>query len=450
MRRLGIFTLATLLVLSVYGGGRQRHEAIAGPSPWPNILVIVTDDQRVDTLSVMRKTRRWLARGGTNFRRAFATTPLCCPSRASLFTARYAHNHRVEDNTDAHLLDQDQTIQRILHDAGYQTGIVGKYFNGWLEATPPHFDRWAIYEKMYKPTWWNVQGRLQKETRYAPDVVTARAVQTFRWFERKDHPPWLLFITPFSPHPWGIEPAQRHRGAPVPRWRPSPAVGEADKSDKPLFVQEAAWRVKGARRLRRKQLRALLAVDDMMGRLRQELGRLGERSRTLVLFLSDHGMMWAEHGLRRKELPYTESVRIPLLARWPGHIEAGVRDFELVTNVDVATTILEAAGQTRETDGRSLLATERRDRLLLEHSPKARRIPWTWASMRTRTFQYIEWYDNAGLIVFREYYDLRQDPWQLENLLRDADAGNDPAPEMLAMLSSQLAADRTCAGSTCP
>ena len=130
------FAVAALLVAAV----------LAVPTPLtraqeerPNILVIITDDQRA-SMSFMPQTVEWLQRGGTRFSRAFATTPLCCPSRASIFTGQYAHNHGVRLNHDAEKLNQEETIQRYLQDAGYRTAIVGKYLNEWdLSRDPPYF-----------------------------------------------------------------------------------------------------------------------------------------------------------------------------------------------------------------------------------------------------------------------------------------------------------------------
>src|SRR5918997_6132814 len=141
----------------------------------PNILIIITDDQRRSTIRHMPKTRRWFARGGRHFLRAYATTPLCCPSRASIFTGRYAHNHGVENNALAQTLDQRTTIQRYLQRAGYHTALIGRYLNRWpLEEDPPYFDEWAYFSSSlghYYGGRWNVNGRVGTVPGYSTDYI---------------------------------------------------------------------------------------------------------------------------------------------------------------------------------------------------------------------------------------------------------------------------------------
>ena len=167
---------------------------------------------------------------------------------------------------------------------------------------------------------------------------------------------------------------------------------------------------------------------------------LGEEN-TLAFFMSDNGFMWGEHGHLFKRTPYESSVKVPLLMRWPGQVEKGAVDRRLVANIDVAPTILEAAGiepmPERPMDGRSLLGTEERERLVLEYwAEGGRNIP-TWFSTRTKDFQYIRYEDRFGDVLFREYYDLARDPWQRRNLLGDGDPTNDPSdrPTRLAARS---------------
>ncbi|MDQ3940102.1 MAG: sulfatase, partial [Actinomycetota bacterium] len=160
--------------------------------------------------------------------------------------------------------------------------------------------------------------------------------------------------------------------------------------------------------------------------------------------------LWGDHGLEGKGTPYTASVGIPLLLRWPGKVAAGATDDRLVANLDVPITILDAlelAPADAVTDGHSLLADRSRRRILLEHSGvlTGQTIP-RLASLRSATFQYVEYYDGDA-IAFREYYDLTNDPRQLDNLLADGDPTNDPDT---AALSRLLAHDRNCAGTSCP
>ena len=131
-------------------GSSERGGSVWRSTP-PNILMIVTDDQTKGTMSVMPRTRALMVEGGTSFTNAYVTTPLCCPSRASILTGRYAHNHGVRNNDDGveYVLDPDSTIERYLHDAGYRTAMYGKFLNGWpIYLNPPSFDRWAFIPRV--------------------------------------------------------------------------------------------------------------------------------------------------------------------------------------------------------------------------------------------------------------------------------------------------------------
>ena len=440
MRHLGgVLVLLYLLVPAPAGAQEAR----------PNVLVIATDDQRASgTFGVMPDLRSWLIGGGTRYTAAYSSTPLCCPSRATLFSGRYAHNHHVRTNEDALELDQSATVQRYLREAGYRTAIFGKFMNSWpLADPPPHFDAWATFSRngAYVDRTWNVGGELRTIATYSTRYVSDRAVGFIRAREATDDQPWLLFLTPQAPHlPATAERA--YRDAPVPTWQRTPAMREKDRSDKPPYVQARTISVDSVRAIRLAQLRSLMSVDDMVGRVMRVLEALGEAN-TLVLYLSDNGFHWGEHSLSDKRTPYTASIAVPLLARWPGHLTAGVLDRRLASLVDIAPTILEAAGVSagHVMDGRSLLQPSKRTELLTEHWQGP--IP-SWASIRTRSSQYVEYYGDDGVTpVFREYYDLEEDPWQLVNLLGDGNRANDPD---LTATKGHLTAAKNCAGPGCP
>ncbi|HWC13034.1 MAG TPA: sulfatase [Actinomycetota bacterium] len=414
-----------------------------------NVLIIITDDQRNrGTLGVMPATRRIFARRGTRFPNAFATTPLCCPARASLFTGQYAHNHGVRNNGDARQLDQDRTLQAYLAQDGYRNALFGKFFYAFsVDTDPQHFDDWATTRaKRYSDILWNVHGQAETIQQYSTDYIRDRAVEFIADGETEDLRPWFMVLAPQAPHK-PFTPAARHAGAPVPRWAGNPAVRERDRSDKPPYVRK--WNVDrdALRSTRRKQLRSLMAVDDMTRVVFSTLRDLGEARHTLAFFLSDNGLMWGEHGLPSKRHSYTDSVEVPLFVRWPGEVLAGKRDRRLTGIIDVAPTILNAAGVTPDhpMDGRSLLSATTRDRILLEFWAE-KSVP-SWASIRTRGLQYAEYYRDDGTLSFREYYKLRPDPWQLVNLLHDGDLRTRPGTRALRR---QLQADRRCAGAECP
>ncbi|MGH2750261.1 MAG: sulfatase-like hydrolase/transferase [Actinomycetota bacterium] len=294
------------------------------------------------------------------------------------------------------------------------------------------------------------QGEVRKISRYSTKYIADRAALYLDWFEKRDSRPWFLYVSTFAPH-GPATPARAYAKKKVPSWKPNPAVLEEDKSDKPPYLQNSETSLRQIHRKRRSQLRSLMSVDDLVGKLLHKLKRQDELHNTLALFTSDNGIHWGEHGRNGKLTPYTYSLRIPLFIRWPGRTARAVDD-RIVTNLDLAPSVLEAIGATPDPaypmDGRSLIdQTWQRDRLLTEfwQIPKFN-VP-TWSSLRTPHYQYVEYYEeDETTVTFREYYDLTADPWQLENLLYE---GAPPGVDLEA-LSQQLAEDRACSGSSCP
>jgi arylsulfatase A-like enzyme len=446
------------VVLAVLAAGCAAFPTIARAQA-PNVLIIVTDDQRArDTLTVMPETRRLFARNGTRYPNAFAATPLCCPSRATILTGRYAHNTRVRTNNQATKLDPATLFPRLLRGAGYQTALAGKFLNGWPAARrPPHFDRYAMVlgSDDYINPRINLGGSVRRRSGYTTTLVRRYSLRFLRQFERRDDRPWLLYVAPNAPHPPFV-PERRYADVSIPSWPGNPSVLERDRRDKPPFVRRLNYTLQGGRDVRGRQLRTLMSVDDMVGRIFESLGALGERRDTLAIFVSDNGFLWADHGIGgdggtagQKRLPYTASVKVPLLIRWPARVAQDVTSARLTGTVDIAPTVLDAAGVTPDPalpplDGRSLLQPAVRDRVVLEYWRLGNGPFKTWASTRTRTFQYTEYYGkDRRTRIFREYYDLRRDPWQLRNLFRDGDPSNEPNVRVIA---AQLAADRRCRG----
>jgi arylsulfatase A-like enzyme len=427
----------------------QRESSTRPESTFrPNVLIFLTDDQRTG-LRVMPAVRRWFRERGTTFRNAFTTTPSCCPSRASLLTGQYAHNHNVKDNFHPQRLEQRRTIEFYLSQAGYRTGIIGKYLNRWpIARPPPYFGSWTIYgasrdSGYYSGGLWNVSGRVLRVGTYATSFI---ARQTLRWLEDTegaDRKPWFLIVAPTAPHaPYVSE--RRYRRAPVGRWRPSPAALETDLSDKPAYVQRQVATLRTASRVRKGQIRTLMSVNDLVDDVMLRLRDLGEANRTLAFYLSDNGILWSEHNVYEKRVPYTPAIRIPMLLRWPRHVSPGAVDDRLVANIDVAPTILAAVGLDEVTDhldGQSLLAPGRRKALLIEYWREPRKPFPTWLSVRAESLQYVEYVDGS-----RELYDLRHDPWQLRNLLDDSSPGSSPE---VGPLRDWAERQRSCAGKAC-
>ncbi|MFN2388278.1 MAG: sulfatase [Actinomycetota bacterium] len=423
----------------------------------PNVLIIMTDDQRpADTLKVMDATQRIFRDQGTRYRKAVATTPVCCPSRASIFTRRYAHNHRVltNDAGEAGKLDHQTTLQYYLRSAGYRTGFFGKYLNSWdIRNDPPFFDRFAIFpggkERGYESGTWNVDGQLQTVDAYSTSYISSRTQEFLDESETTDLQPWLLFLWVYAPHSPYI-PESRYQDAAVPPRVKNPAVFERNLSDKPRYVRKSPPPFRPMFEVYAPTLRTLMSVDDLVEDTFDKMTALGESETTLAFFVSDNGFLWNEHRVVGKYLPYVPSIRIPFLARWPGRIVPGTIDHRLVANIDIAPTVLEAAGidPAHTVDGRSLITGPTRERILTEAWDEVGIPIPTWASTVTDRYHYIEYYTKGGKRFFREYYDLVKDPWELRNLFGDRNRSNDP--DDARALARRLRRDRTCAGSGCP
>lgn len=396
----------------------------------PNILLIITDDQAPGTvvsggagdgeLHGMPNTIREFADRGRRFTRAFVTTPLCCPSRSSIYSGLYAHNHGVMVN-HGELLDADRTWQRYLDDAGYLTGIAGKYLNGVSPEEAPYFDfarSWGLH---------------------APDdaeLAAASADEFLAGAESDDPRPWALVLAPHSPH--APYPPGNPLRADVPPYRPSGAYEEADLSDKHPSVKEAAtsYRRRDGARAWGHQMTELQAVDDMVGEVFARLRQLDEGENTLAFLISDNGYELGDHRLLSKAWPYDQAVRVPLYAVWPGHIPPGTTSDSIVANIDIAPTIYDATGidPGYEPDGRTLLRPSERREILLELPEGWRRHVPPWSAIWRPKRYYVQWEDG-----FVEDYDLRADPDETE-------ASNAPDPKQTALLERLS----TCAGEECP
>lgn len=423
----------------------------------PNVLVIVTDDQRQrDEMLVMPETLRIFGEEGTRFTHAFATTPQCCPARASIFTGRYAHNHGVRRNQDGPKLNQMATLQRYLHErAGYKTALVGRFLNSWpTEQDPKFFDKWALFRSGYYDNEFNVNGEMKTIEQYATDYIGEQTIEFLEEFEAEDDAaPWLMYMTVSAPHyPFYAE--DDYASVDVPEWERTPAVREKNLGDKAGFVAKVGYSADDGARVYQKQLRTLYSADDAVANLFAKLEELGEDEQTLAFFISDNGMLLGEHGLYAKRLPYTESIHVPFFVRWPGQVEAGATDDRLVANIDIAPSVLDVAGLPAELrieqDGRSLFGPLERTRILTEQWGNWHVGRPTWGSIRTHDYQYIEYYYPDGRLRFREFYDLQSDPWQTSNLLGDGDESNDPSQFVITQIETQLERDRACAGLTCP
>lgn len=461
MKRLAIASAVCVAFAPVMLEGEK---AASGRGGKPNVVVIMTDDQGLRTLRVMDAVRRRLRRPGTTFRSAYATFPLCCPSRATFLTGQYAHNHGVVSNKPPDggfpAFREAGTLPLSMQEAGYRTGYIGKYLNRYGSRgsnpryVPRGWDEWRVpigssANRLYGYTL-NQNGTLRrypsKGRYYATDVYFRKAARFIRWSSDR---PFFLTVATGAPHSEpnvagrNPRPAPRHRDrfrqAGLPR---PPSFDEGNVSDKPEFVQardplSPAKRATMGRRYRG-ALASLLAVDEGVARIVARLRRERKLRDTLLIFTSDNGFLLGEHRLYGKNVLYEESARVPLIVRGPG-FPRGVKRRQVVGNIDVAPTILKAAGAApgRELDGRSLRAfaqdpTVEAGRGLLIEGP-------TFAAIRTGRYVYAE-HDSGEL----ELYDLRHDPYEL--------VSRHNAPGLAgvrAALAQRLHALERCSGAEC-
>ena len=435
--RRGLRALALVLVVAVLQWGfltaetspRPAHAQTPGP---PNVVLILTDDQRFDSLRVMPEVQRLLVGRGMTLRRAIVTNPVCCPSRATILTGRYSHTTGVYSNWGQHggwgtfKASESSTIATALDGVGYRTALIGKYLNGYVGDgiyVPPGWNRWFAFAGT-NASYYNYEmfddrrgpGLVSFGSRpwhYSTDVIRHKAVAFIR--NSPKGTPLFLMATPYAPH-GNFTAAPRHDGdlsaMPV---RLGPAVNEADMSDKPSYLRGRPQI--GLSRLRvrtRDQWETLLAVDEMVSQIVRALRDTGRANNTLFIFTSDNGVVNYEHRWEGKLIPHEESIRVPMVIRLPGTIPAGTFSRSLVSNVDIAPTIADFAGASLPGDGVSLRplltrqASSVRRSVVLEHTGK--NVPH-YCGVRTRSFMFAHYATGE-----EELYDLTKDPYQLRNV----------------------------------
>ena len=493
--------LGALCLAPILGG--EVAAAVTGATPSapapaaqpPNVVFILVDDldaRSLDDNLDLFPNIATLRREGANFEQFLATTPLCCPSRASILRGQYAHNHGVLQNGGQdggfqtfHRLDREEsTLATWLKTAGYRTGFFGKYLNGYPEtASPNHvpvgWDDWNAFAydtgEELDSFYWDYtlveNGRRvaygSAPEDYSTDVIAAKAT-AFAQSAAAADTPFFALIAPYAPHQ-PVIPAERHADLLGDLDLPLPtSFAERDVSDKPAFVRDSpspqAELQEELMTLRRDRLRSLLAVDELVGSILSTLRDSSVLEDTYVVFASDNGFLLGEHRLwHGKQAPYEESIRVPLIVRGPG-IAAGLSIDDLAQNIDLAPTIGEWAGAATAgfVDGRSIAP------LLSASDPDG--VPWRAAALienfrvprererrrdeetiargsppvppyralRTETLLYVE-YETGE----RELYDLARDPDQLESLAATASAAE------IERLSQKLERLRDCAADAC-
>jgi N-acetylglucosamine-6-sulfatase len=476
LRPTAAVALILALCLSLISGHAQ------GESSRANIVLIVTDDEDVPAHAFMPKAKALLEDQGTAFENFFISYPWCCPSRASILRGQYGHNTHVVGNeppwggfeTFRQLGLEESTIATWLHDAGYRTAMLGKYFNRYVperDGVPPGWDEWyvggnahASYNYVLNENGQTVQYGSGPED-YLGDVLTDKAVQVIRTSAHAEQP-FFLYVLPFTPHSPSVA-APRHEGmfadAELPR---PPSFDEADVSDKPAFIRRLPPlnqdQIAYLEYEYRRRIASLQAVDDMVESIVTALSESGQLDNTYVIYSSDNGFHMGEHRLiAGKDTPYEEDIRVPMVMRGPG-VPVGERVDALVVNIDLAPTFVDIAGieAPEFVDGRSFLPLLQdpeqpwRESFLIERrrleeqlvrqskytglTPEELEQTAVFNGLRTSDSLYVEYGSGE-----RELYDLKADPFQLANRIDDID------PALLAALEERLAALARCTADEC-
>ena len=387
----------------------------------PNFLIIVTDDQRYDTMQYMPNTQRLIFDQGVTFSHAYITTPFCCPSRASILTGMYAHNHYVHVNEDKLNFP---TVVEALHGNGYYTGLVGKYLNSWKGEARPEYDYWVSFFGGTVPNYYdpnlNVNGKWEKKTGYITYLFKDYVLR-FLDQATQQRKPFLLLFTPNAPHA-PYTPLKEDKGlyTDLPQYRP-PSFNEADLSDKPASIADKPPLTEGEsiqlENIRRRQIQTLVSLDRSIGEIIEKLKQTGELDHTVIMFISDNGKHWGEHRLDTKSTAYEESVKVPFALRYPPLVAAPYVEDQLVANIDIAPTLYELSETSipETVDGLSLVNLlsaqgEWRSHVLLEAWPDRGH----WTAIHTGQYVYVET-DNE----LSEFYDLAVDPFEIQSFINE-------------------------------
>lgn len=460
LRRL-IFIAAVLMLMS--GALSQPDETASRP----NFIFILTDDQNAETIAYMPHLQRLLVDEGVKFNNAFVTTSVCCPSRVTLLRGQYTHNHQVLENQAPDggysrfqaLGLENSTLATWLDDAGYQTGLFGKYLN---EYEPPRnmdiprgWDEWFVWGKEetevidfldpnqgYVNYYINHNGELESygdsEQDYLTDVIANRVI-SFIEDSAAQKQNFFAMVNVYAPHA-PVFPAARHqdlfKDVQAPR---NPNFNQVDNSNRaPLTEEDIAF----LDEYYRNQLRTLQAVDEMIASIIETLEQTGTLENTVIIFMSDNGYHLGSHGdLRGKGTYYEEDIRVPLVIRGPG-IPRGQQIDAFALNNDIAPTIASLASIPAPDfiDGYPLTRlwqtpapTSWRSGFYINLEFKNRR------ALRTTQYLYAENL-NSGRV---ELYDLLADPYQLTNLSGSAD------PDLIAELKTRMESLAHCTTDSC-
>lgn len=414
-------------------------DALGAAEKRPNIIFILTDDQRFDGMSCaghpFARTPNIdrIAKEGARFTNAFVTTSLCSPSRASFLTGKYVHTHGVKDNRTFFPTDTQTTFAQLLQKSGYDTSYFGKWHMWRQDIQQPGFNRWValLGQGTYEDPSLNIDGTRTVCKGYVTDLLTGYAVD---WLKQKRDKPFCMYLAHKAVHE-PFTPAARHETLYEGKELPLPPSSKDTMEGKPEFLRAKSVLAKGKEfpvnpaRFQegvRNYFRTLAAVDEGVGRILKTLEETGQLDNTIIVFAGDNGFFQGEHALGDKRWAYEEAMRIPFLVRFPKMLKAGSTIDQMVLNIDLAPTLLDLAGVPipKDMEGRSfkpLLAGKRpkwRDDFLYEYFIDAEypnAVPVIKA-VRTTRWKYITYPEIHDT---EELYDLKNDPHEMHNVAQD-------------------------------